>query len=94
MKLLLDKIIEIEVSQIVGATKGEHSKERKTHLSGTRPRQFDTCLGAIDLKIPKVLNGGYVHFFVNAKQRYTSSNASSTRSLGKKDLYEELLQFL
>jgi putative transposase len=69
MKLLLDKIIEIEVSQIVGANKGEHSKERKTHLSGTRPRQFDTRLGTIDLKIPKVRNGGYVPFFVNAKQR-------------------------
>lgn len=69
MKLLLDKIIELEVTQIVGAEKGKHTAERNTYFSGSRPRQFDTRLGTIDLEIPKVRKGGFVPFFLTAKKR-------------------------
>ncbi len=62
MKLLLDKIIELEVTQIVGAEKGKHTAERNTYFNGSRPRQFDTRLGTIDLEIPKVRKGGFVPF--------------------------------
>jgi len=69
MKWVLEKMIEIEVTHKVGAEKGKHSPERNTYFSGTRPRQFDTRLGTVNLQIPKVRSGGYVPFFVTAKQR-------------------------
>ena len=69
MKWVIEKMIEIEVTHKVGAEKGKHSTERNTYFSGTRPRQFDTRLGTVNLQIPKVRSGGYVPFFVTAKQR-------------------------
>ena len=53
----------------VGTQKGKHSKERTTHLSGTRVRRFDTRMGTMYLTIPKLRKGGYVPFFVTAKKR-------------------------
>lgn len=69
LQWVTEKLIEIEVAHKVGAKKGKHSKERTTHLSGTRVRRFDTRMGTMYLTIPKLRKGGYVPFFVTAKKR-------------------------
>ncbi|MFA5571233.1 MAG: IS256 family transposase [Sphaerochaetaceae bacterium] len=69
MHLLLQMIMEYEVANKVGAQKGEHTTERSTYLSGTRPRRFDTRLGTINLEVPKLRRGGYVPSFVKEHQR-------------------------
>jgi putative transposase len=67
--LFLQMIMEYEVANKVGAQKGEHSTDRSTYLSGTRPRRFDTRLGTINLEVPKLRRGGYVPSFVKEHQR-------------------------
>jgi len=59
----------IEAENKVGAEKGKHSKDRKTHFSGVRVRLMDTRLGTIYLYIPKLRKGGYVPFFVTERKR-------------------------
>ena len=69
LKWTLQQMTNIEAENITGAPKGKHVKDRKTHLSGTRMRRFDTRLGTMYLMIPKVRKGGYIPFFISEKKR-------------------------
>ena len=69
LKWMTQSLIKIESENIVGAQKGKHSDERKTHFSGTRLRRFDTRMGTMYLVVPKVRKGGYIPFFVTEKKR-------------------------
>lgn len=66
-------MMEVEVSEKLGAKKGEHSEKRTGHRCGTRVRRFDTRMGTIYLLVPKVRKGGYIPFFVTERKR--SENA-------------------
>jgi len=69
LKWTMDQMMRIELENKLGAKKGEHSVSRKGHLSGYRPRRFDTRLGTVYLLVPKVRKGGYVPFFVTERKR-------------------------
>ncbi len=69
LQWLLEKLMEIEAANKVGAQKGSHSMGRSTHFSGYRPRRFDTRLGTLYLLVPKLRKGGYIPFFVTEKKR-------------------------
>jgi len=69
LKWMMDQLMRIEAEQKIGAAKGEHSSERKSHFSGYRPRRFDTRLGTVYLMIPKIRKGGYIPFFITEKRR-------------------------
>ena len=69
LKWILQRLIEVEAEQKVGAPKGKHSKTRKTYFSGTRKRKIDTRLGTIELSIPKLRNGGFVPSVLEARKR-------------------------
>lgn len=69
LKWMMDQLMQIEAEQKIGASKGEHSSERKSHFSGYRPRRFDTRLGTVYLMIPKIRKGGYIPFFITEKRR-------------------------
>jgi len=63
------QMMQMEAETRVGAEKGKHSRERKTHFSGTRVRRMDTRLGTMYLFIPKLRKGGYIPFFVTERKR-------------------------
>lgn len=69
LQWLCHKMMEVEVASKLGASKNEHSENRKGYLSGTRVRRFDTRMGTIYLLVPKVRKGGYIPFFVTEKKR-------------------------
>lgn len=69
LEWITTQMMQIEASQKVGASKGQHSAERTTYFSGTRVRRFDTRLGTMYLLVPKLRKGGYIPFFVTAKKR-------------------------
>jgi putative transposase len=69
LEWLCHKLMEVEVANKLGASKNEHSNDRKGYLSGTRVRRFDTRMGTMYLLVPKVRKGGYVPFFVTEKKR-------------------------
>jgi Transposase and inactivated derivatives len=93
LKWLCEKLMEAEVETKLGAEKSERSTERQGYRSGYRVRRFDTRMGTMYLMVPKIRNGGYVPFFVEAKKRSEAAlmsviqeayvNGVSTRKIDK-----------
>lgn len=69
LEWLCEQMMEAEVSLKLNADKSERSDGRSGYRSGYRPRRLDTRLGTIYLMVPKVRQGGYIPFFVNAYKR-------------------------
>jgi transposase-like protein len=68
-EILTDFLMEAEVSAKVGAEPHERSEDRTTHRNGHRDRRWDTRLGTLTLKVPKVREGGYVPSFIENRKR-------------------------
>ena len=66
---LLDQVMAVEVSRLVGADAHERSAERTTHRNGYRERRFDTRVGTVDLAIPKLRKGTYFPSFLEPRCR-------------------------
>lgn len=62
-------IMEGEVTEQVGAGYGEQSPNRVTSRNGYRDRRYDTPVGTIDLRVPKLRQGSYQPSFLKAHQR-------------------------
>jgi putative transposase len=68
-QMVTDFLMEAEVSAKVGAEPYERTSERVTQRNGYRDRRWDTRLGTLALKIPKVREGGYVPSFIENRKR-------------------------
>lgn len=68
-EMITDFMMEAEVTAKVGAEPHERSPERITHRNGFRDRRWDTRLGTLSLKVPKVREGGYVPSFIEHRKR-------------------------
>jgi transposase-like protein len=69
LKWLCERLMEAEVESKLCAEKSEQNKERQGYRSGYRVGRFDTRMGTMYLMVPKIRNGGYIPFFVEAKKR-------------------------
>jgi putative transposase len=70
LKLLVRELMEVEVSELIGAELGERRPEdRATHRNGYRPRRWDTRAGEIELQIPKLREGSYFPSFLRPRKR-------------------------
>jgi transposase-like protein len=68
-EMITEFVMEAEVSAKAGAEPWERSVERVTSRNGHRDRRWDTRLGTLQLKIPKVREGGYVPSFIENRKR-------------------------
>src|SRR6266511_2374151 len=59
VRVLAQAVMETEVSSQIGAAPYERSTERTAYRNGYRTRRWDTRVGTIELKIPKVTAGVY-----------------------------------
>jgi hypothetical protein len=57
-EFMLNRIMEADVAQRINAERHERTDERETYRNGFRDRQFNTRLGTLDLRIPKLLTRG------------------------------------
>ena len=55
--LVARELMEAEISQEIGARRGEGSAERSTHRNGYRPREWETRVGEIELAVPRKRSG-------------------------------------
>ncbi len=62
VRVLAQAVMETEVSGQIGAAPYERSSERTAYRNGYRTRTWDTRVGTIALKIPKVTAGAYFYF--------------------------------
>ena len=52
VRALAQALMEAEVTELVGAERHERSDERTTYRNGSRPRNYDTRVGTIELEVP------------------------------------------
>jgi putative transposase len=59
VRVLSQALMEMEVQQHVGAGRYERSAQRRGQRNGYRERSWDTRVGTVELKVPRVRDGGY-----------------------------------
>jgi transposase-like protein len=64
----LAKVMDLEVGVLTGASLGERSDERLNSRNGYRERAYDTRLGELSLKIPKLRQGSYFPSFLEPRR--------------------------
>jgi len=64
----LQRLMEMEAEQIVGAGHHERTEERTTHRNGYRDRRLETRIGTMNLKIPKLRSGTYFPSFLEPRK--------------------------
>jgi putative transposase len=69
LRWMVEQLMEVEVTELVGAAHGERTPERLTHRNGYRPRRWDTRAGEIELQIPKLRRGSYFPSFLEPRRR-------------------------
>lgn len=65
----LQRLMELEVDQQIGAEHHERNQERTTHRNGYRERTLETRAGAMNLRIPKLRSGSYFPSFLEPRRR-------------------------
>jgi putative transposase len=67
-QLVLQRLMEAEADARCGAGRHERSAERVNQRNGYRERAFETRLGTLDLKIPKLRSGSYFPSFLEPRK--------------------------
>ena len=65
---VLGRLMAYDVEGQIGAGRYERNEERTTQRNGYRHRAFDTWLGTLDLKIPKLRKGSYFPGFLEPRR--------------------------
>jgi putative transposase len=69
VRVLAQAVMETEVSSQIGAGPYERSSSRSAYRNGYRTRTWDTRVGTIELKIPKVTAGSYFPSLLEPRRR-------------------------
>jgi putative transposase len=62
------RLMELEIATLTGAGRGERSPERITHRNGYRERDWETRVGSVELRIPKLRKGSYFPSFLEPRR--------------------------
>jgi putative transposase len=65
---VLQILMEADVEGLIGAARHERSAERLNYRNGYRDRTFDTRLGPLSLRIPKLRQGSYFPPFLEPRK--------------------------
>jgi len=69
LQVLMQALIELEVSEQIGAGLYERNDERTTQRNGYRERGYETRVGELDLRIPKLRQGTYFPSLLEPRKR-------------------------
>jgi transposase-like protein len=67
--VLGEALLEMEVTQSVGAERHERTPEPTGQRNGYREREWDTRVGTIELRVPRVRDGGYLPSLLDPRRR-------------------------
>jgi putative transposase len=76
VRVLAQAIMDAEVSAQIGAGLHERSPERIAHRNGYRTRTWDTRVGTIELRVPKITPGTYFPGLLEPRRRAERALAS------------------
>ena len=69
VRVMTQALIELEVSEQIGARRYERSEERATYRNGYRERVWETRVGAVPLRIPKLRDGSFFPSLLEPRKR-------------------------
>ena len=69
VRVLSQALMELEVSEQLGAAKHERTEDRKGYRNGYRTREWDTRVGTVELAVPKVRDGSYYPSLLEPRKR-------------------------
>ena len=69
LRVVVEGIMDAEVTSRIGAEYGERSPERVTQRNGYRSRAWDTRVGTMELHIPKLREGSYFPSLLEPRRR-------------------------
>lgn len=64
----LQRLMDLEAQALCGAEPHERSGDRVNQRNGYRPRQLETRIGTMELKIPKLRHGSYLPAFLDPRK--------------------------
>jgi transposase-like protein len=62
------RLMELEIGELTGASYGERSVERLAQRNGYRERSWETRAGTVELRIPKLRKGSYFPGFLEPRR--------------------------
>jgi transposase-like protein len=68
-RVLAQALMELEVTQHVGAERHERTPARTGQRNGYRDRPWDTRVGTVDLRVPRVRDGGFFPALLEPRKR-------------------------
>jgi transposase-like protein len=69
VRVLAQEVMEIEVAQQLGAERYERVAERTGERNGYRDRTWDTRVGSLELRVPRVRDGSYYPSLLEPRRR-------------------------
>jgi transposase-like protein len=69
VRVLAQALMELELSQQLGAERHERTDERRGYRNGHRDREWDTRVGTLELQVPRVRDGGFVPSLLEPRKR-------------------------
>jgi putative transposase len=69
VRVLSQALLELEVTQHVGAERHERTAERTGQRNGYRERQWDTRVGTLELQVPRVRDGSFYPSLLEPRKR-------------------------
>jgi transposase-like protein len=69
LRWVVQQLMEAEVTELIGAERGERSEDRLTHRNGYRSRSWSTRAGELELAIPMLRRGSYFPSFLEPRKR-------------------------
>src|ERR687886_710112 len=69
MQLVLQALIDLEATQVIGAARYERTDNRTTHRNGSRSRLLSTKAGDVELAIPKLRHGSFFPALLEPRRR-------------------------
>src|SRR5919109_1490225 len=69
VRVLAEELMEMEVAEHVGADRHERTSDRTGYRNGYRERPWDTRVGTIELKVPRVRDGSFFPSLLEPRRR-------------------------
>jgi transposase-like protein len=69
VRVLSQALMELEVAQHIGAERYERTVERTGQRNGYRERAWDTRVGTVDLRVPRVRDGSFFPSLLDPRKR-------------------------
>jgi putative transposase len=69
VRVLAEELMEMELAEKVGAERHERTADRTGYRNGYRERPWDTRVGTIELKVPRVRDGSFFPSLLEPRRR-------------------------